>query len=97
VRRLFAHSDENYASFITSIELAVGADPGALSKNPLRLKVAVQQPNSVNCGFHAVLNARSLIKFMLDRDEGAAVANLKDGWQPPPSAPCRRSANTASS
>jgi hypothetical protein len=31
------------------------------------------------------MNARSLTKFMLDRDEGAAVTNLKDDWQPPPS------------
>jgi hypothetical protein len=40
----------------------------------------------VDCGFHVVLNARSLTKFMLDRDEDSAVANLKDDWQPPPSA-----------
>jgi hypothetical protein len=60
-------------------------DPGALSKNPLRLEVA-EQPNSVDCGFHVVLDARSLTKFMLDRDEGAAVANLKGDWQPPPPA-----------
>jgi hypothetical protein len=45
------------------------------------------QPNGVDCGFHVVLNARSLTKFMLDRDEGSAVANLKDDWQPPSSAP----------
>jgi hypothetical protein len=86
VGKVFAHSDEDYASFITAIELAVAADPGALSKNPLRLKAAVQ-PNSVDCGFHVVLNACSLTKFMLDRDEDAAVANLKDDWQPPPSTP----------
>jgi hypothetical protein len=42
--------------------------------------------NGADCGFHVVLNARSLTKFMPDRDEGAAVANLKDDWQPPPSA-----------
>jgi hypothetical protein len=48
------------------------------------LKVAAQ-PNSVDCGFHVVLNARLLTKFMLDRDEDAAVTNLKDDWQPPPS------------
>jgi hypothetical protein len=58
--------DGHYASFITAIELAVGVDPGALSKNPLRLGVA-EQPNSADCGFHVVLNARSLTKFMLDR------------------------------
>jgi hypothetical protein len=33
-----------------------------------------------------ILNARSLTKFMPDRDEDAAVANLMDDWQPPPSA-----------
>jgi hypothetical protein len=96
VGKLFAHSDEYYAPFITAIELAVGVDPATLSKNPLRLKVAVQ-PNSVDCGFHVVLNARSLTKFMLDRDEGSAVANLKDDWQPPQTRPYQRSANTASS
>jgi hypothetical protein len=42
--------------------------------------------NPLDCGFHVVLNARSLTKYMLDRDEGAPVANLKDDWQPPPSA-----------
>ena len=84
VGKMFAHSDEHYAPFITAIELAVGVDPGTLSKNPLRLDVTLQ-PNPVDCGFHVVLNARSLTKFMLDRDEGAAVANLKDNWQPPPS------------
>ena len=41
--------------------------------------------NLLDCGFHVVLNARSLTKYMLDRDEGAPVANLKDDWQPPPS------------
>jgi hypothetical protein len=41
------------------------------------------QPNSVDCSFHVVLNARSLAKFMLDRDEDSPVANLKDDWQPP--------------
>jgi hypothetical protein len=45
------------------------------------------QELQVDCGFHVVLNARSLTKFMLDRDEGSAVANLKDAWQPPSSAP----------
>jgi hypothetical protein len=40
----------------------------------------------VDRGFHVVLNARSLTKFMLDRDEDSAVANLKDDWQPPSSA-----------
>jgi hypothetical protein len=44
------------------------------------------QPNSVDCGFHVVLNARSLTKFMLDRDKNSAVANLKADWQPPSSA-----------
>jgi hypothetical protein len=34
--------------FITAIDLAVGVDPATLSKNPLRLKVAVQ-PNGVDC------------------------------------------------
>jgi hypothetical protein len=43
----------------------------------VRLDVAVQ-PNPVDCGFHVVLNARSLTKYMLDRNEGAPVANLKD-------------------
>jgi hypothetical protein len=66
--------------------LAVGVDPATLSKNPLRLKVVAVQPNSVDCGFHVVLNARSLTKFMLDRDEDSAIANLKDDWQPPSSA-----------
>jgi hypothetical protein len=42
--------------------------------------------NPLDCGFHVALNARSLTKYMLDRDEGAPVANLKDDWQPPPSA-----------
>jgi Ulp1 family protease len=42
------------------------------------LKVAVQ-PNSADCGFHVVLNARSLTKFMLDRDEDSDVANLSEG------------------
>jgi hypothetical protein len=32
------------------------------------------------------INARSLTKFMPDRDEDSAVANLKDNWQPPSSA-----------
>jgi hypothetical protein len=44
---------------------------------------------TVDCGFHVMsssLNARSLTKFMLDRDEDSAVANLKDDWQPPPPA-----------
>jgi hypothetical protein len=49
------------------------------------LEVAVQ-PNSVDCGFHVVLNARSLTQFMLDRDEDSAVATLKEDWQPPSSA-----------
>jgi hypothetical protein len=62
-----------------------GVDPGTLSKNPLRLDVSVQ-PNPLDCGFHVVRNARSLTKYMLDRDEDAPVANLKDDWQPPPSA-----------
>ena len=84
VGKLFAHSDEHYAPFITAIELAVGVDAGTLSKNPLRLDVSVQ-PNALDCGFHVVLNARSLTKYMLDRDEDAPVANLKDDWQPPPS------------
>jgi hypothetical protein len=75
VGKVFAHSDEDYASFITAIELAAGVDPDTLSKTPLRLKAAVQ-PNSVDCGFHVVLNARSLTKFMLDRDEDFAVAPL---------------------
>ena len=57
VGKVFAHSDEHYASFITAIELAVGVDPGALSKNPLRLEVA-EQPNGADCGFHVVLTAR---------------------------------------
>ena len=83
--KLFAHTDEHYAPFITAIELAVGVDAGTLSKNPLRLNVSVQ-PNALDCGFHVVLNARSLTKYMLDRDEDAPVANLKDDWQPPPSA-----------
>jgi hypothetical protein len=67
--------------------LAVGVDPGALSKNPLRLKVA-EQPNGVDCGFHVVLNECALADQVhaRDRDEGAAVTNLKDDWQPPPSA-----------
>ena len=39
------------------------------------------QPNALDCGFHVVLNARSLTKYMLDRDEDAPVANLKDDWQ----------------
>jgi hypothetical protein len=43
-------------------------------------------PNPLDCGFHVVMNARSLTKYMLDRDEGAPVANLKDDWQPPPPA-----------
>jgi hypothetical protein len=87
VGKVFAHSDAHCAPFITAIELAVGVAPGALSENPLRLKVA-EQPNNADCGFHVhvVLNARSLTKFMLDRDEDAAVANLKDDWQPSPSA-----------
>ena len=42
--------------------------------------------NPLDCGFHVVLNARSLTKHMLDCDEDAPVANLKDDWQPPPSA-----------
>jgi hypothetical protein len=84
VGKMFAHSDEHYAPFITAIELAVGVDAGTLSKNPLRLNVSVQ-PNALDCGFHVVLNARSLTKYMLDRDEDAPVANLKDDWQPPPS------------
>jgi hypothetical protein len=85
VGELFAHSDEHCAPFITAIELAVGVDPGTLSKNPLRLDFTVQ-PNPVDCGFHVVLNARSLTKYMLDRNEGAPVANLKDDRQPPPPA-----------
>jgi Ulp1 family protease len=85
VGKLFAHSDEDCASFITAIELSVGVDPATLSKNPLRLEVAVQ-PNSSDCGFHVVLNARSLTKSKLDRDEDSAVANLKDDRQPPSSA-----------
>jgi hypothetical protein len=44
------------------------------------------QELQVDCGFHVVLNARSLTKFVLDRDEDSAVANLKDSWQPPSSA-----------
>jgi hypothetical protein len=83
VGKLFAHSDEHYAPFITAIELAVGVDAGTLSKNPLRLNVSVQ-PNALDCGFHVVLNARSLTKYMPDRDEDAPVANLKADWQPPP-------------
>jgi hypothetical protein len=39
-----------------------------------------------HCGFHVVLNARSLTKFMPNRNEDSAVANLKDAWQPPSSA-----------
>jgi hypothetical protein len=39
-----------------------------------------------DCGFHVILNLRSLTKSMLDRDEDSAVANLKDDWQPPSSA-----------
>jgi hypothetical protein len=39
--------------------LAVGVDPATLSKNSLRLEVAVQ-PSGVGCGFHVVLNACSL-------------------------------------
>jgi hypothetical protein len=56
-----AHSDEHYAPFITAIEMAVGVDPGTLSKNPLRLDVSVQ-PNALDCSFHVVLNARSRAK-----------------------------------
>jgi hypothetical protein len=86
VGKLFAHSDEDCAPFIPAIELAVGVDLATLSKGPLlRLKAAVQ-PNSVDCGFHVVLNVRSLTKSMVDRDEDSAVANLKDDWQPPSSA-----------
>ena len=52
----------------------------------------------VDCGFHVVLNARSLsTKSMPDRDEGSAVANLKGDWQPPPSALPEVRHNTASS
>jgi hypothetical protein len=46
------------------------------------------QELQVDCGFHVVLNARSLTKFMPDRGEDSAVANLKkDDWHPPSSAP----------
>jgi hypothetical protein len=89
VSKLFAHSDEDYA--YSSLQLSwllvwIWARCPR-TKNPLRLKVAVQ-PNSVDCGFHVVLKrARSLItKFMPDRDEDSPVANLKDDWQPPFSA-----------
>jgi hypothetical protein len=51
----------------------------------LQADQAVQKLQAAS-GFHIVLNARSLTKFMLDRDEGPAVANLKDDWQPPSSA-----------
>jgi hypothetical protein len=49
--------------FITAIELAVavGVDPGTLSKKPLRLDVTVQ-PNPVDCGFHVVLEVRQYRK-----------------------------------
>jgi hypothetical protein len=43
-----------------------------------------------------VLNARSLTKFMLDRDKDSAVANLKDDCGSHYPQPYRRSANTAS-
>jgi hypothetical protein len=96
---VFAHSDKDHAPFITAIESAVALNSDTLSKNPLRLKVAVQ-PNSVDCGFH-VPNVRSLTKSMLDRDEDSTTANLEDGWQPPSSALPEvrqsRAANAASS
>jgi hypothetical protein len=75
--------DEKFAA----IELAAGLDPDTLPKSPLSLEVAVQ-PNIAHYGFHAALNARSPTpKSMHNRDGDSTIANLKDDWQPPTSAP----------
>jgi hypothetical protein len=63
------------------------ATPGAPVVNGSCKKIKQVQELQVDCGLNVVLNgARSLTKFMLDRDEDSAVANLKDAWQPPSSA-----------
>ena len=82
--KLFAHTDEDYAPFITAIEKVLALEPESLAKSPLRLKVTIQ-PNSVDCGFHVALNARSLAQFVLEHDEAPPAANLKDDWVPPTS------------
>jgi hypothetical protein len=56
----------------------------APSTDPMEVVV----PASVRL-LQCALAARSRTKFMPDRDEDSAIANLKDDWQPPQPQPYR--------
>jgi hypothetical protein len=61
-------------------------DPGTTTRNPFRLPVTIQ-PNSHDCGYHVVLNSRSLADFILGfKVEGDDEISLEK-WFPPTSTP----------
>jgi hypothetical protein len=78
---LFAHSNTSYATAIDLIQTLVNRSPlftdVALTHSPICLETAVQ-PNSVDCGFHVVLNAKSLAAHV---NGGGTI----DTWVPPAS------------
>ena len=67
---LFAHSNIKYEPAIALIETLINRSPlfgaVALTRSPIRLETAVQ-PNGVDCGFHVVLNAKSLAEHVCEQ------------------------------
>ena len=67
---LFAHSNIKYEPAIALIETLINRSPlfgaAALTRSPIRLETAVQ-PNGVDCGFHVVLNAKSLAEHVCEQ------------------------------
>jgi hypothetical protein len=57
-KKIFAHSDLQYARYIAALEVILKVDHGTITRNPFRLPVAIQ-PNSHNwlCGYHVIANS----------------------------------------
>jgi hypothetical protein len=91
VGKIFAHSDLQYAPFISTLEQVLKLNNRAITRSPKRLPCAVQ-PNGFDCGYHVVINAHSLADFVVneghDDDDGNLFLNLDlTAWLAPISTP----------
>ena len=89
--KIFAHSDLQYAPFISTLEKVLKLNNRAITRSPKRLPCTVQ-PNGFDCGYHVVINAHSLADFVVneghDDEDGNLFLNLDlTSWLAPISTP----------
>ena len=84
--KLFAHTDLQYAPYIATLEDIMKVDRGTFTRNPFRLPVAIQ-PNGHDCGYHVILNSRSLADFVLGFESPGDDEISLEKWPCPTSTP----------